>query len=55
MENIFTSEKNINNFSKNILASDSLRINSIFESNINKKVKMYYQRLNSEFMHLSIT
>lgn len=55
MENIFTKEKNINNFSKNILGSDSLRVNSIFESNINKKDKMYYQRLNSEFMHLSIT
>lgn len=55
MENIFTKEKNINNFSRNILGSDSLRVNSIFESNINKKDKMYYQRLNTEFMHLSIT
>lgn len=55
MENIFTKEKSINNFSRNVLSSDSLRVNSIFESNINKKDKMYYQRLNSEFMHLSIT
>lgn len=55
MENIFTIEKKINDFSKNILSSDSLRVNSIFESNINKKDKMYYQRLNTEFMHLSIT
>ena len=55
IENIFSKEKNINNFSKNILDSDSLRVNSIFESNISKKDKMYYQRLNSEFMHLSIT
>ena len=55
MENIFSKEKNINNFSRNILGSDSLRVNSVFESNINKKDKMYYQRLNSEFMHLSIT
>lgn len=55
MENIFSKEKNINNFSKNILSSDSLRVNSVFESNINKKDKQYYQRLNSEFMHLSIT
>ena len=55
IENIFSKEKNISNFSKNILDSDSLRVNSIFESNISKKDKMYYQRLNSEFMHLSIT
>lgn len=54
-QNIFSKEKKINNFSKNILGSDSLRVNSIFESNVNKKDKMYYQRLNSEFMHLSIT
>jgi len=53
--NIFTKESNTSNFSKNILGSDALRVNSIFESNINKKDKMYYQRLNSEFMHLSIT
>jgi uncharacterized membrane protein YgaE (UPF0421/DUF939 family) len=55
IENIFNKYKDMNNFSKNILGSDSLRVNSIFESNINKKDKMYYQRLNSEFMHLSIT
>ncbi|QKF78666.1 FUSC family protein [Arcobacter defluvii] len=53
--NIFSKESNTSNFSKNILGSDALRVNSIFESNINKKDKMYYQRLNSEFMHLSVT
>lgn len=55
IDNIFTKEDTTTNFSKNILGPDSLRINSLFESNINKKDKMYYQRLNSEFMHLSIT
>lgn len=54
-QNIFTKDKNVSDFSKNILGSDSLRVNSVFESNINKKDKMYYQRLNTEFMHLSIT
>ncbi len=43
------------NYPKTILESDSLLINSAFESNVNKKDKMYYQRLNSEFMHLSTT
>lgn len=55
MEDIFTKEDSTTNFSKNILGTDSLRINSLFESNINKKNKMYYQRLNTEFMHLSVT
>jgi uncharacterized membrane protein YccC len=55
MENIFSKEKSINNFSKNILGSDSLLVNAVFESNVKKKDKIYYKRLNSEFMHLSIT
>ncbi len=55
MNNIFSKENSTTNFSRNILGPDSLRVNSVFESNINKKDKMYYQRLNSEFMHLSIT
>ncbi len=50
--NIFEEGKNSFNYSKDILGTNALRINSSFETNINKSDKIYFQRLNSEFMHL---
>jgi len=50
--NIFDEETNRFHYSKDILGPDALRINSAFETNIDKKDKIYFQRLNSEFMHL---
>lgn len=55
VNNIFLEDYSSHNLSKNVLEPDSLRLDSLFESNVTKKDKLYFQRLNSEFMHLSIT
>ncbi|WP_404320197.1 FUSC family protein [Malaciobacter canalis] len=54
-ENIFNFEKESINYAKDILGTDSLRINSNFETGMKKSNRLYYKRLNSEFMHISTT
>lgn len=52
---IFEEDKNSFHYGKDILGADALRINSSFEGRISKSEKIYFQRLNSEFMHLCTT
>ncbi|RXJ94206.1 hypothetical protein CRV00_08220 [Malaciobacter molluscorum] len=54
-ENIFDFDKESINYNKDILGTDALRVNSNFETSMKQTKKLYYKRLNSEFMHISTT
>jgi|TARA_R110002033_G_scaffold20278_4_gene51258 uncharacterized membrane protein YccC len=54
-ENLFDFEKGSINYTRDILGSDALRVNSSFETNMKKTDKLYYKRLNSQFMHINTT
>jgi len=54
--NIFNTDKldkNHASITQGILAPNAIRINSSFESGVSRYEILYYERLNSEFMHLS--
>lgn len=55
IKNIFNFENSSVNYNRDILGTDALRVNSNFETNINKRDSIYYKRLNHEFMHISTT
>ncbi|QKF81573.1 FUSC family protein [Halarcobacter ebronensis] len=55
MKNIFTFNAQAVNFNRDILGTDTLRVNSNFETNINKRDSVYLKRLNYEFSHISTT
>ncbi len=55
MKNIFSFDKPSMNYNRDILGTNTLRVNSNFETNINKRDNIYYKRLNHEFMHISTT
>ncbi|WP_428025679.1 FUSC family protein, partial [Arcobacter sp.] len=54
-ENLFDFENENINYARDILGSDALRVNSSFETNMKKTDKLYYKRLNSQFMHINTT
>lgn len=54
-KSIFDFDTSTINYSRDILGSDSLRVNSSFETNLKKRDKIYYKRLNHEFMHICTT
>lgn len=54
-ENIFDFDKQSINYNRDILGADALRVNSNFETGMKQTKKLYYKRLNSEFMHISTT
>ncbi|QDF28465.1 FUSC family protein [Halarcobacter anaerophilus] len=54
-QSLFNFETPTINYSRDILGSDSLRVNSSFETNLKKVDKIYYKRLNFEFMHICTT
>ncbi|WP_320033528.1 FUSC family protein [Halarcobacter sp.] len=55
VKNIFSFDSSAVNYNRDILGTDSLRVNSNFETSISKRDSVYYKRLNYEFMHISTT